>query len=85
MKRPDVRVGDVWRDNDSSSRKTPPRHMRVTSVGDTHATLENLTTKHGSTVSLQRFKPTSNGYRLVSRSGKPECDSAGSPSPANRD
>lgn len=66
---PDVRVGQVWRDNDPRS---APRHVRVVEIDGTYATavLVNGAGRHWgrerrSRIRLDRFRPTSTGYRLV--------------------
>lgn len=60
---PDVRVGQVWEDID---KRGYGRQVHVVSVGDTHATVEDTVGKPRRTrVRLDRFRPTSTGYRLV--------------------
>lgn len=68
---PDVRVGQVWEDNDSRSKG---RTFRVTSVEGDVVVVENLTRTGGGSllpgakrvnrIQRKRFKPTSTGYRL---------------------
>ena len=56
-----VKVGQVWQDNDARS---GGRQGRVLEVTETHARVEwysGTSTK----VRLDRFKPTSTGYRLI--------------------
>lgn len=63
---PDVRVGDVWRDNDP---RCALRDLEVVKV-----TREKVTAKTDrgrmTTLKRARFRPTSTGYRLVKRDGK---------------
>ncbi len=60
----EVQVGQVWADNDwrSSSRE----HLRVVAIEDTHAVVERLNGTRRTRIRLDRFKPTSTGYRLIS-------------------
>lgn len=66
---PDVRPGQVWADNDP---RVGVRHVRVVEVDGTHATVVQ-TNRHGMStgstrftrIRLDRFRPTSTGYRLV--------------------
>lgn len=75
---PQVRVGQVWADNDW---RCAGRHVRVVEIDATHATVE-LCDQRGRPASgheaqqkaqpgrrtrirLDRFRPTSTGYRLV--------------------
>jgi len=66
---PEVRVGQIWADNDKRSRG---RKVRVVEVGETHATVEEVVTgwtgrpPRRTRIRLDRFRPTSTGYRLVS-------------------
>ena len=61
-----VRKGQLWADNDKRCRG---RMLRIHDVGPTHAvayawddnSVEGKTTR----IRLDRFKPTSTGYRLV--------------------
>lgn len=71
---PRVVPGQVWEDNDHriARRELPRRQLRVTAVDETHATVEASTlTGSGwgpprvSRIRLDRFRPTSTGYRLV--------------------
>lgn len=65
-----VKPGQIWADNDWRS---SGRTVRVIEVDATHATVEVVTngrmtyTKPGrrSRIRLDRFRPTSTGYRLV--------------------
>lgn len=55
-----VKVGQVWQDND---KRSSYRKGRVIAVSDTHARMDWGTTK--TSIKLTRFKPTSTGYRLI--------------------
>lgn len=67
-----VRVGQVWADNDS---RGYGRQVRVVELNDTHAVVELHRPRgvghHGANrgrrtrIRLDRFRPTSTGYRLV--------------------
>jgi len=58
-----VRVGQVWADNDSRGFN---RKIRVVEIGETHAVVEACDYgKKRTRIRLDRFKPTSTGYRLV--------------------
>lgn len=60
---PDVKVGQVWEDNDPRTYKRP---LRVLSLDDTHATVQSPSGMGRVTrIRLDRFKPTSTGYRLI--------------------
>ncbi len=69
---PEVRVGQLWQDNDPRIVEVGKgaRYVRVTHVGVTHATVESWyasdpdNTRTGR-VRLNRFAPSSTGYRLV--------------------
>lgn len=55
-----VKVGQIWQDNDGRSEG---RTGRIVSMDDTHARVEwGVNTTR---VKLTRFKPTSTGYRLI--------------------
>lgn len=70
-----VRVGQVWADNDSRGYGGYGRQVRVVELTDTHAVVELHRPRgvghHGANagrrtrIRLDRFKPTSTGYRLV--------------------
>jgi hypothetical protein len=79
MDTPEVRVGQTWVDNDKRSKRT--RYVRVTGFEEhtdpfTHHTVRRAICEAwydevGSTsrtvrIKVDRFKPTSTGYRLVS-------------------
>lgn len=68
----EVRVGQVWADND---KRSEGRRLRVDEVSSTHATVTPVDV-HGqptpsvlrarrTRIRLDRFKPTATGYRLV--------------------
>jgi len=65
---PDVRVGQIWADNDPRS---AGRYVIVEAVNDTHAMVAQCG-PHGTIhqkarrteIRLTRMRPTSNGYRL---------------------
>lgn len=69
---PDVRPGQIWADNDPRS---AGRHLKVIEVDTTHATMELVTPRgvghhqakpgRRTRSRLNRFRPTSTGYRLV--------------------
>jgi thioredoxin reductase len=68
---PEVKVGQVWADNDPRS---AGRTIKVISVGTNTVRCEVLTVATGSStrrlgsttmISRDRFRPTSNGYRLI--------------------
>ena len=66
----DVRVGDVWADNDKRTAvKGGPRTITITEVEDDFVTGRTNTNR---TVEIQRsrMRPTSTGYRLIERDGK---------------
>lgn len=58
----EVKVGQVWVDNDSRSKG---RRVRVLEVDATHATVQSPSGQGRKTrIRLDRFRPTSTGYRL---------------------
>ncbi|GAA1977228.1 hypothetical protein [Kitasatospora viridis] len=68
-----VKPGQIWADND---KRFPGRHLRVEEIDATHATVRPVTlTPQGAVapfagrrptrIRLDRFVPTSTGYRLV--------------------
>ncbi|MGI5274718.1 DUF6354 family protein [Nonomuraea sp. CA-218870] len=70
---PNVRPGQVWMDND---KRSEGRRVRVIEVDDTHATVvgvdirglpdsRNRVAARRTRIRLDRFRPTSTGYRLV--------------------
>ena len=58
---PTVRPGQIWADND---KRSAGRRVTVTSVGQTHALVETSLGRQ-TLIRLDRFRPTSTGYRLV--------------------
>lgn len=59
---PSVKVGQVWADNDWRSKG---RMVRVLAVDETHATVQDrLGMGRKTRIRLDRFRPTSTGYRL---------------------
>lgn len=61
----EVRVGQVWADNDPRSEG---RKVRIIHVDGTHATVGPADPKargRATRIRLDRFKPTSTGYRLI--------------------
>lgn len=72
---PAVRVGQIWADNDKRSHG---RRIRIVAVDSTHALVElyvprgagHVHAKPGrrTRIRLDRFRPTSTGYRLISDS-----------------
>ena len=68
-------VGQIWQDNDP---RTPDRYLRIVELDDTHATvvlhqprLPVSSAKPGrrTRIRLDRFRPTSTGYRYISQGG----------------
>lgn len=69
---PEVRVGQIWQDNDP---RADGRTIRIVEVDATHATVELVSQRavghqqakpgRRSRIRLDRFRPTSTGYRLV--------------------
>jgi hypothetical protein len=67
---PTVRPGQIWADND---KRSSGRKVRVLHVGETHATVQEEFPEgtagrrkpRQSRIRLDRFRPTSTGYRLV--------------------
>lgn len=79
----DVRVGQLWADND---KRCAARRLLITAVDDTHATAygfyeDSPNPGRDVRIRLDRFKPTSTGYRLlkeyVGPSASPAPDSEG--------
>lgn len=56
------KVGQVWADND---KRSAGRKVRIISIDATHATVIDMRGKRDTRIRLDRFRPTSNGYRLV--------------------
>jgi hypothetical protein len=57
-----VKVGQVWEDMDW---RIKGRRLRVYSVGDDYARVENVETGKRTRIKVKRLKPGSTGYRLV--------------------
>ena len=57
---PTVEPGQIWADND---KRANGRHVTIQSIDATHATVTDG--KRTSRIRLDRFRPTSTGYRLV--------------------
>jgi hypothetical protein len=62
---PDVKLGQVWADND---KRAKGRRVLVVGLDATHATCSNHPQDFGRRyrIRLDRFRPTSTGYRLES-------------------
>ena len=63
---PDVRVGDVWTDNDP--RATRPRTITITEVDG--AFVRGVTKERSVRIARERMRPTATGYRLIERGGQ---------------
>lgn len=62
----EVRPEQVWKDWDRRVRdEEPGRLIRVDSVGDTHAECTILASGKTTKIRLDRFRPTSKGYKLI--------------------
>jgi hypothetical protein len=60
-----VAVGQIWIDTDSRLRKSRAvRKLRIERVTEDVAFVRNVETNRVGRISLERFKPTSTGYRL---------------------
>jgi hypothetical protein len=69
MEAPEVRVGQVWADNDKRNRAR--RYIQITAIDGDKAVCEAWYDEPSSKartvrIRLDRFKPTSTGYQLVS-------------------
>ena len=68
---PDVRVGDVWADNDGRlGMHNHARWFRVVEIDDGYAmceTINRATSRRRTQIALRRFRPNSTGYRLIER------------------
>jgi hypothetical protein len=71
---PAVKVGQIWEDNDP---RMEGRRVRVTAIDDTHATVvlcqprppvSSAKPGRRTRIRLDRFRPTSTGYRYVADS-----------------
>ena len=60
-----VKVGQIWRDNDVRYYSDRIRDLEVLEVSETHAKCKNTETGKISEIRLNRFRPNSTGYRLV--------------------
>jgi len=61
-----VKVGQTWQDWDVRFRNHAPRYIKVIRfVNDLKVQVENQDTFRRTIISVCRFKPTSNGYRLI--------------------
>lgn len=60
---PPVRIGQIWADND---KRSAGRRVEVVAVDEKHATVKAAGGKRLTRIRLDRFKPTSTGYTLVS-------------------
>lgn len=75
---PDVRDGDVWKDNDPRGGPTVLVQYICNSTacpnqpeGEWHAHVTGTDGKRARTILMRRFRPTRSGYVLVSRNGQP--------------
>jgi hypothetical protein len=60
-----VQVGDLWQDNDK--RRTKVRTLRIDALGFSMACCTVVETGRHVRIQFRRFRPTSNGYRLVEK------------------
>lgn len=58
----EVKVGQVWKDND---KRVSGRFIKITAVTDNTVTAVNIRTGKESKISLKRLKPTAQGYTLI--------------------
>ena len=59
---PHVKVGQIWADNDSRGYS---RQVKVVVLTDEYAFVEDVRTVRRTRIRLNRFRPTSTGYRLI--------------------
>lgn len=59
----EVRIGQVWEDND---KRAAGRRVEIVRIDGEFAFARNLGTKKVTRIRLNRFRPTHNGYRFVS-------------------
>jgi len=62
----DVKIGQVWKDNDKRYTENEQRELEI--VGFYHdlwAVCKNLKTGKTSKILIDRFRPNSTGYRLI--------------------
>ncbi|MFE9736151.1 hypothetical protein ACFYO9_37495 [Streptomyces sp. NPDC005863] len=57
---PEPADGQIWQDTDPRS---SGRKVRIVEIGETHATVHDG--KRQSRIRLDRFRPTSTGYRYI--------------------
>lgn len=57
-------VGQIWQDNDPRGHG---RRIRIMEIDDTHAVVHDG--KRRTRIRLDRFRPTSTGYRYVGQGG----------------
>jgi len=64
---PNVKVGQVWADNDKRQRGLRTLEVRKVSAGKAVCSvlIDGMYSRN-TTISIQRFQPNSTGYRLVS-------------------
>lgn len=71
MRTPEVKVGQVWKDND---KRGPDRYLKILQLIPGERVLVRECNKNGSMfigvrhteISIRRLRPTSTGYRLIS-------------------
>lgn len=63
----EVRPGQIWKDWDKRVRdRDPGRRVRVESIEGGHAICTNVDTGKTTKIKLDRFRPTSKGYKFMS-------------------
>ena len=62
MTRHTVRPGQIWADND---KRSAGRQVEIVRIDTTHAVVLAAGTRRETRIRLDRFRPTSTGYRLV--------------------
>ena len=60
----EVKVGQLWEDNDKRCRHAP-RVLLVVELLPNGAIVENIATGRRRPILLRRFRPNSTGYRLI--------------------
>ena len=61
-----VKVGQTWQDWDVRFRNDTPRFIKIIEfVNDLYVQVENTNSKRKTIIRVSRFKPNSNGYKLV--------------------
>jgi hypothetical protein len=63
-----VKVGQIWKDNDSRFSENEQRELEVLSIDDVYAICKNIKSGKTSKIKLNRFKANSTGYRLIKES-----------------